>query len=255
MSSVRVQRASTVVVVTIDRPDRLNALDNACRAELLDALESGVRDPDVRAIVLTGRGRAFCTGQDVTATDELVDAGATVQQSYNPLVVTIRGTGKPVIAAINGPAVGAGMGVALSCDVAIMARSAYLSCAFGRVGLVPDTGTTAVLARQMGHVRAYEAATTGRRIGGEEALALGLVNEVVDDDAAVDRAVERARELAAGPALAFELTKQLLVAAVRRHELDVLELEAQSQGRAARTDDHREAIEAFARRFEASGRA
>jgi 2-(1,2-epoxy-1,2-dihydrophenyl)acetyl-CoA isomerase len=151
--------------------------------------------------------------------------------------------------------VGAGIGVALSCDVAVMARSAYLSCAFGRVGLVPDTGTTAVLARQMGHMRAYEAATTGRRIGGEEALALGLVNEVVDDAAVLDRAVERGHELAAGPALAFALTKQLLVAAVRRHELELLELEAQSQGRAARSDDHREAIEAFAGRYDGSRRA
>jgi 2-(1,2-epoxy-1,2-dihydrophenyl)acetyl-CoA isomerase len=255
MSSVRTERAARVLVVTIDRPDRLNALDDACRAELLAALEGGVRDPEVRAIVLTGSGRAFCTGQDVTASEELVDAGATVQQSYNPLVVTIRNTGKPVIAAINGPAVGAGMGLSLSCDVAIMGRSTYLSCAFGRVGLVPDTGTTVVLARQMGHVRAYEAATTGRRIGSDEALGLGLVTEVVDDDAVLARAVERGHELAAGPALAFELTKQLLVAAVRRHELELLELEAQSQGRAARTDAHREAIEAFTRRYEASTKA
>jgi 2-(1,2-epoxy-1,2-dihydrophenyl)acetyl-CoA isomerase len=254
MSSVRTECAAQVLVVTIDRPERLNALDDACRAELLAALERGVRDPQVRAIVLTGSGRAFCTGQDVTASAELVDAGATVQQSYNPLVVTIRNTGKPVIAAINGPAVGAGMGLSLSCDIAIMARSTYLSCAFGRVGLVPDTGTTVVLARQMGHVRAYEAATTGRRIGSDEALGLGLVTEVVDDDAVLARAVERGRELAAGPALAFELTKQLLVAAVRRHELELLELEAQSQGRAARTDEHREAIEAFTRRYEASSK-
>jgi 2-(1,2-epoxy-1,2-dihydrophenyl)acetyl-CoA isomerase len=254
MSSVHTQLAEQVLVVTIDRPERLNALDDACRAELLAALQRGVRDPDVRAVVLTGAGRAFCTGQDVTASDELVDAGATVQQTYNPLVVTIRNTGKPVIAAINGPAVGAGMGLALSCDVCVMGRSAYLSCAFGRVGLVPDTGITVVLARALGHVRAYEAATTGRRIGADEALALGLVTEVVGDEAVLARAIERGQELAAGPALAFELTKQLLVAAARRNELEVLELEAQSQGRAARTDEHREAIEAFIGRYEASAR-
>jgi 2-(1,2-epoxy-1,2-dihydrophenyl)acetyl-CoA isomerase len=248
VSTVTTAVEDRVLTITIDRPERLNALDEPTRRALHAALEAGHRDPGVGALVLTGAGRAFCTGQDVTAGEELVDAGATVAQTYNPLVVAIRSTPKPVLAAVNGPAVGAGLGLALTCDLSVMGESAYLSCAFSRVGLVPDTGTTVGLLRALGHARAYEAAVTARRIGAEEALAAGLVNEVVADDAVLARTQERGRELAAGPALAFGLTKELLVAAARTHELDVLELEARSQGRAADTEHSREAIAAFVAR-------
>jgi 2-(1,2-epoxy-1,2-dihydrophenyl)acetyl-CoA isomerase len=253
MSSIATAVEERVLTITIDRTERLNALDEPCRRELHAALEGGHRDTAVAAIVLTGAGRAFCTGQDVTAEHELVDAGATVAQTYNPLVVAIRSTPKPVLAAINGPAVGAGLGLALSCDLRVMGESAYFASVFSRVGLVPDTGTTVALLRALGHARAYEAAVTARRIGAGEALQTGLVNAVVADDDVLASTQARARELAGGPAEAFGLTKELLVAAARQHELDVLELEARSQGRAARTEESRAAIAAFNARAARAG--
>jgi 2-(1,2-epoxy-1,2-dihydrophenyl)acetyl-CoA isomerase len=252
MSSVLVHDDDAVRVVTVNRPDRLNALDDECRRGLLGALETAAADDDVAVVVLTGAGRAFCTGQDVTMSDELADAGATVRETYNPLAATLRRTDKPVIAAINGPAVGAGLGLALSCDLRVMGRNAYLACSFSRVALVPDTGTTVALLRQLGHARAFEVALSGRKIGADEAAATGLVNEVVDGDDVLGRALEIARELAAGPALAFGLTKQLLVAAARVDELELLAMEARAQGTAAASADHRNAVDAFLARGRAA---
>ncbi len=245
MSSLLIEQSGGVRRITLNRPDRLNALDLPMRRELLAALEDAGRDPDARAVLLTGAGRAFCTGQDVTAADELADAGATVRDSYNPLAVAIRESPKPFVAAINGPAVGAGLGLALCCDLRIIGAGAFLACSFSRVALVPDTGTTVALLRRIGHAWAFEAAVTGRRIDAREALALRLVNEVVDDGELAERAQAAAAALADGPALAIRLTKELLVAAAREDERAVLEREAHAQGRAAADDDHRDAVAAF----------
>jgi len=245
MSAVLVEDDGAVRVVTINRPDKLNSLDVQTRVALRDALESAAADDAVRVVVLTGSGRAFCTGQDVAALDELVDAGATVRDTYNPLARALRTMPKPAVAAINGPAVGAGLGLALCCDLRVMAQSAFLSCIFSQVALVPDTGTTAALLRALGHAHAYEAAVTGRRIGADEALAARLVNEVVDDEGLQARARELAHTLANGPALAYRLTKELFVAAAERGEGELLALEAEFQGRAADDPDHAAAIEAF----------
>ena len=174
-------------------PDSLNALDLPTRQALLDALRTADDDHDVRSIILTGSGRAFCSGQDLSAREELIDAGATVADTYNPLIRAITATDKPVIAAVNGLAVGAGLGLALACDEVVMAQSAFLSCAFVRVGLVPDSGITSRLVRSLGHARAFELARTARRIGADEALSLGLVNEVVADDQ-VETAAQKARD-------------------------------------------------------------
>jgi 2-(1,2-epoxy-1,2-dihydrophenyl)acetyl-CoA isomerase len=245
MAPVLVHEEDAVCVITLNRPERLNALDAPCRRALLEALTAAAAKDAVRVVVLTGAGRAFCTGQDVTAAEELQDAGATVRDTYNPLVVAIREMPKPVIAAVNGPAVGAGLGLALSCDLRLLADGAYLACSFSRVALVPDTGTTVVLLRQLGHALAFDAARTARRIEADEALGRGLVNEVVEGSALLERALELAAELAQGPALAYALTKQLLVTAADDDEYRVLELEANSQGLAAASEEHAAAIAAF----------
>lgn len=245
MNSVLVDDDCAVRIVTLNRPDRLNALDDQCRRALLSALTNAAADPNVRVILLTGAGRAFCTGQDVTASEELDDAGTTVRDTYNPLAATIRRLDKPVVAAINGPAVGAGLGLALSCDLRVMGSEAYLACSFSRVGLVPDTGTTVALLRQLGHARAFAVAAFGRKVGAEEAASAYLVNEVVDHADVRDRAVAMARDLASGPSLAFALTKELLVAAAHIDEFDLLELEARAQGVAAASSDHHDAVAAF----------
>jgi 2-(1,2-epoxy-1,2-dihydrophenyl)acetyl-CoA isomerase len=250
MSSVRTHRTDAVATITIDRPDRLNALDLPTRTALLEQLRAVAADDAIRAVVLTGAGRAFCSGQDLDAADELIDAGATVRDSYNPLPLAIRAMDKPVVAAINGLAVGAGLGLALACDVRVMSEKAFLACSFVRVGLVPDTGVTQALLTTVGHARAFELAATGRRITADEALALGLVNVIATPEALAEAAWARAAELAAGPALALALTKRLLVAAADRSPADVLALEADAQGVAGDGPEHSEGVAAFLARRE-----
>jgi 2-(1,2-epoxy-1,2-dihydrophenyl)acetyl-CoA isomerase len=245
MSNVVVHRDAAVATIELNRPEQLNALNAATRKSLAAALADAADDDSVRAVVLTGAGRAFCVGQDLAAAEELADAGRTVAETYNPLVRAITGMGKPVIAAVNGPAVGAGMGLALACDVVVMTAGASFSCAFGKMALVPDTGTSWFLARRIGHARAFAAAVTGRKIDAAEALALGLANEVVPDRELRSVAAATAAELAAGPALAFALTKQLLTAAAEQPLDVILEMEARGQGQAAASADHAERRAAF----------
>ena len=245
MSTVTITSSGSIATVTLQRPDSLNALDLPTRRALLDALINARDDAGVRAVVITGAGRAFCSGQDLEARDELIDAGATVADTYNPVIRAITEMDKPVIGAVNGLAVGAGMGLALACDEIVMARSAFLACAFGRVGLVPDSGVTSILVQRLGHARAFELARTGRRIGGEDAFALGLINEVVDDDALADSAAQRATQVAAGPVYALALTKRLINRARAEPPNTMLDLEAVAQGAAAATSEHAEGVAAF----------
>lgn len=245
MRTVALATNGPIARISLERPDSLNALDLPTRQALLDALRTAGRDRDVQSIILTGSGRAFCSGQDLSAREELIDAGATVADTYNPLIRAITGTDKPVIAAVNGLAVGAGMGLALACDEVVMAQSAFLSCAFVRVGLVPDSGITSRLVRSLGHVRAFELARTARRIGADEALSLGLVNEVVADEEIETAAQWRATELAAGPSFALALTKRLMVHTAAADPDDMLDLEARAQGAAAATEEHAEGVAAF----------
>lgn len=227
-----------VLTVTLNRPDRLNALDEPARHELTVALAGAAADETVRAVVLTGAGRAFCAGQDLAATHELVDTHDTVARTYNPLVTAVRTLPKPVVAAVNGAAVGAGMGLALACDLVLLAESATLSCAFGRMALVPDSGTAWFLTRRLGHQRAFALATSGRPVGAAEAVGLGLANEIVADGELAATAAKRAAELAGGPAKAFTLTKELLVCAADTGFEHMLAQEALAQGVAAAHPDH-----------------
>lgn len=244
MPEVTCVRDSSVLTVILDRPRSLNALTGSCRAELLAALDSAT-DPAVRAVVLTGAGRAFCVGQDLAATDELAQADVTVRDTYNPLVRALKELDKPVVAAVNGPAVGAGMGLALACDLRLMADTAYFACSFSKVGLVPDTGLSYELVRRLGHARAYELAVTGRAVGAVEAEQHGLVNRVVPGDSLAKEAAELAEQLARGPGLALALTKRLFTAAAHAGTGAMLEREALSQGVAAATAEHTEGVAAF----------
>ncbi|MFF0148424.1 short chain enoyl-CoA hydratase /enoyl-CoA hydratase [Amycolatopsis sulphurea] len=237
-------RTDAVLTITLDRPRSMNALTESCRRELLTALH-GAADPAVRAVVLTGAGRAFCVGQDLSATDELVRADVTVRDTYNPLVRALKELDKPVIAAVNGPAVGAGTGLALACDLRLMAETAYFACSFSKVGLVPDTGLSHELVRSLGHARAYELAATGRTIGAAEAAQWGLVNRVVPLEALAKEAGDLAGQLSRGPGLALALTKRLFTAAAHAGGDTMLEREALSQGVAAATAEHTEGVAAF----------
>lgn len=244
MSEVTTGRDGAILTITLNRPQRLNALDKACRAELLAALGDAA-DTAVRAVVLAGAGRAFCVGQDLSATEELAAADVTVLDTYNPLVRMIRELDKPVVAAVNGPAVGAGMGLALACDLRVMAEDAYLACPFSKVGLVPDTGLSHELVRQLGYARAFQVAAIARPITAVQALEWGLVTHIAPTEAVIGEAVELARQLAKGPGLALALTKRLLTAAAHNRLDTMLRREAFSQGIAAASAEHAAGSAAF----------
>jgi 2-(1,2-epoxy-1,2-dihydrophenyl)acetyl-CoA isomerase len=239
------RRDGAVITITLNRPDVLNAFNAAMHAALADALKEA-RDPEVRAVVVTGAGRGFCVGQDLTEFREAPgDIGERLRATYHPNVRAIRALEKPVIAAVNGPAAGAGLSFACSCDIRIAADSATFVPGFVGIGLVPDSGGTYFIARLLGPARAFEWMSSGRRLTAAEAHAWGLVSEVVEDEALVARAGALAAELAALPTRGIGMTKRLFDRAWSARLEDQLELEAQLQAAATQTEDFREGVAAF----------
>jgi len=243
--TVRVERDDHVATIVLARPDAMNAQTRASRRELIAALRVLSRDGGVRAVVLTGEGRAFCAGQDLKEAGALDDVATTVRETYTPIVELLTGMDKPVIAAINGAAAGAGMSFALACDLRVIADDAFLMMAFSNIGLVPDSGGSWFLPRMVGPARAFEIAASGRRVGAAEALSLGLVQRVVARERVVAEAQEWAMELAARPPLALAWTKRMMRQALTTDIGTALECEAQLQASAVATDDHREGVAAF----------
>jgi 2-(1,2-epoxy-1,2-dihydrophenyl)acetyl-CoA isomerase len=245
VGEILVANEGGVATVTLNRPEVYNALTSSLRRTLGDELDAIAADPSVRAVVLTGAGRAFCSGQDIRAFQESFDVRGVLETEYNPIVEQLAGMPQIVIAAVNGPAAGAGMGLALACDLLLMADDAFLSCAFSAIGLVPDSGTVSTLVRAVGYQRALEIALTARRVPADEARALGLVLETCPTDEVAARAAELAARIAAGPALAVALTKQLLRAAQTQTLSEALEAEIAAQETCIASDDFREGIGAF----------
>jgi len=242
---VLITRDGPVATLTLNRPDRYNALTTGLRGELRAALDELAGDDAVRAVVLTGAGRAFCSGQDLKEFGEVADVEQAIIDQYNPIIERLTTMEKPVIAAINGPCAGAGLGFALACDLRVMAAGAFLSCAFVSIGLVPDSGTSWFLARMVGYERALELALTGRRVGADEARALGLVLDVVPDAEIAAGAATLAGRLAAGPTPATGLTKTLLRESLDAPLTTLLAQEARLQVGALASADHREGVQAF----------
>lgn len=245
MAEVESSRDGAVLTLTLSRPDVLNAFDVAMHRALGAALREA-RDPGVRAVVITGAGRGFCVGQDVAVFEKPdLDIGALLRESYHPNVLALRALEKPVIAAVNGPAAGAGLSLACACDIRIAGESASFVPAFIGIGLVPDSGSSYFLSRLLGPARAFEWLTSNRKLSAAEALQWGLVSEVVPDDTLAARAAELARTLAAGPTRGIGMTKRLLEHAQSATLEDQLELEAQLQAAAAQTHDFAEGVAAF----------
>ena len=245
MAEVETARAGAVLTITLNRPDVLNAFNTAMHQALAGALKEARAD-DVRAVVITGAGRGFCVGQDLSEFgDEAGDIGGRLRGQYHPNITAIRGLEKPVIAAVNGPAAGAGLSFACACDLRLASDQATFVPAFVNVGLVPDSGGTFFVTRIVGQARAFEWLTSGRRLAAAEAHAWGLVSEVVDADALEDRAAAIATELAALPTRAIGMTKRLLDRAPAVTLEEQLEWEAQLQTAATRTADFREGVAAF----------
>ena len=245
MPEVEVARDDGVMTVTLNRPDVLNALNMDMLGQLRQALREA-RDSDVRAVVLTGAGRGFCVGQDLTEfRDEAGDIGALLRSHYHPTVLAVRRLEKPVLAAVNGPAAGAGLSLALACDLRIASDQATFVPAFVNVGLVPDSGGSYFAHHLLGYARALEWLGSGKRLTAAEAHAWGLVSEVVPAGELSSRAAARAAALAAMPTAAVGMTKRLLVHAATATLEEQLEREAQLQAAATRTADFAEGVAAF----------
>jgi 2-(1,2-epoxy-1,2-dihydrophenyl)acetyl-CoA isomerase len=244
MAEVEVTRDGAVQTITLNRPDVLNAFNRALHAALRDALKEA-RDPDVRAVVLTGAGRGFSAGQDLKEFGETPDVSDALRASYHPNVLAIRALEKPVIAAVNGVCAGAGLSLACVCDFRLAADNASFVPGFIGIGLVPDAGGTFFLNRLLGASRAFEWMTSNRRLTAAEAHAWGLVSEVVEADALVARAAELAAFYAALPTRGVGMTKRLFDHAGTATLEEQLEYEAQLQAAATQTEDFREGVAAF----------
>ena len=246
-----------VATVALNRPDKYNAINFQLHKDLAKALSLVKRDRSVRAVVLTGRGKGFCAGQDLgefavaRASDDFrVDEH--VRSTFNKTIMTIRELELPVVAAINGVAAGAGWSLALAADIRFASENATFTQAFAKIGLVPDTGSTWFLPELIGTSRALELAFTGDPIDAATAHAWGLVNRVVTADELQDATFEYAARLAAMPTLALGLTKRAVYRATTTTLPDALEYEAQLQQRAASTEDHVEGVMAFLEKRTAS---
>ena len=242
-----------VGIITLNRPDKLNAFTDKMHAELRAAFDALETDDAVRCLLLTGAGRAFCSGQDLSTRKAMLDAGtydggAGLEKNYNPLVLRIRRMQTPVICAVNGVAAGAGANLALACDIVFAAESAVFIQSFAKVGLVPDGGGTYHLPRLVGRARAMGLALTAEPLIAAKAEEWGLIWKSVADVDLMDTALQTATRLAAGPAKGLTLTKAAINASAGNDLETQLALEATSQREAGATDDYREGVTAFLER-------
>ena len=236
-----------VATITLDRPEALNSLEATLKRDLLRALRDAARDPAVRVVILTGAGRAFCAGQDLKERlqPDPTPLDVEVRERFNPLVQAIRSMDKPVVAAINGVAAGAGASLAFACDLRIAAETASFVLAFGRIGLVPDSGATWLLPRLIGLGRATELLLLPDPVGAADALRIGLVNRVVPDGELSAAAGAMAAALAAAAPRSLALTKRAIRRSLEATFEESLDYEASLQGIAGRTADHAEGLAAF----------
>jgi 2-(1,2-epoxy-1,2-dihydrophenyl)acetyl-CoA isomerase len=246
-----VERRGGVLLLTMNRPEALNALMPSMTDEMRRTVEDAVTDSDVRALVITGAGRAFSAGGDVknmaaqTGRRTPNDVRRRIREGTGPLIMAIATIEKPVVAAVNGLAYGGGFSIAMACDIVYAARSARFAQAFVKRGLVPDTGSTWFLPRLIGPWRARELMFTGEPVDAERANALGLVNRVCDDATVLDEAVALAEKLAAGPTMAIGMIKTLVSEGMRGDLRQAIDAEADAQGIAMESEDFREGVAAL----------
>jgi len=247
------EQSGAVGWLTLNRPDTLNAWTAALGSELRDLLAEEASDPSVRAVVITGAGRGFSSGADLKAGFDPADDGRPdirkeLQQIYHPAILGVRRLPKPVIAAVNGPAVGIGCSLALACDLVMAAESAFFSLAFVNIGLMPDGGATAFVPPAVGKARAFQMALLGERIPAPQALDWALVNWMHPDERLLDEASALAGRLAAGPTRSYASSKHALNRVLYPDLEAQLELEAELQHALGRTDDFLEGAAAFVQR-------
>ena len=246
--SVEYQLDGDVAIITLNRPDRFNAIEAGLAAGVVEAVNTAGRE--ARAVVLTGAGKAFCSGADLSQLIDGYDNGGPdlaglLNDVFHPMVLALVNSKVPTVAAINGVAAGAGLGVALGCDIRMMAESAFLTSAFTAIGLVPDSGTTWWLPHFVGVSKAVEMAMTNKRVSASQAHSLGLCAEVVPDTEVVVRAVDLAGTLADMVPDSLVSTRRLIREAARLSFEEALEAERVEQGRMGKTPEHREGVAAF----------
>ena len=248
--AVRIEKRDGYAIVTLNRPDRLNAFNEGQHLSLRAALAECAEDTACGAVILTGAGRGFCAGQDLADRDPTMlgdspDLGLTLETFYNPLVRRLRALEMPVICAVNGVAAGAGANIAFACDIVLAAKSAKFIQAFSKIGLIPDAGGTYWLTRHLGEARAKALAMTAHPLSAEDAAAWGLIWKAVDDERLMEEATALAEAFANGPARSYALTKQAIHAASTNSLDEQLDVERGLQREAGWSDDYKEGVAAF----------
>lgn len=236
-----------VAVITLNRPEKFNSFIREMSLELQDALRTAGNDPAVRAVLLTGSGKAFCAGQDLGEAIDPDGPGITriVEEHYNPIILLMRHLEKPVIAAVNGVAAGAGANIALAADIVVAGRSAAFIQAFSKIGLIPDSGGTFILPRLIGLQRAAALMFTGEKVTADEAVSMGMIYKAFEDSELTEQAMRLAVQLAKMPTRGLWLTKQLLNESATNGLEAQLKREGELQTLAGATNDHREGVKAF----------
>ncbi|MBA2611958.1 MAG: enoyl-CoA hydratase/isomerase family protein [Bacteroidetes bacterium] len=247
MSYILTEQKNNVLIITLNRPDKYNSFNREMALALIAELEKAEKDKTVRAIVLTGAGKAFCAGQDLA---EAIDPNGPgirriVEEHYNPIILMIRNIEKPIIAAVNGVAAGAGANIALACDIVLAGKSASFIQAFSKIGLIPDSGGTYTLPRLIGFNMASALMITGDKATAEEAFHYGMVYKVFDDNRLLEQAVVNAQHIAAMPTKAIGLTKRLLNQTYNNTLAQQLVAERDIQVEAANGYDYNEGVKAF----------
>ncbi len=242
--------ADAVATLTLNRPDKLNSFNDEMHAEVRDALEKVQADDSVRCLLLTGNGRGFCAGQDLSDRhmmpgDDARDRGSTLESNYNPLIRTLKRLDMPVVCAVNGVAAGAGANIALACDIVLAGRSVKFIQAFCKVGLIPDSGGTWTLPRLVGKARAMGLSMLGDAVTAEQAEQWGMIWKCVDDEALAEEATALARNLAQQPTTGLALMKKAINQSFSNTLDKHLDLERDYQQQAGQTDDYREGVSAF----------
>lgn len=245
--SIVLEKKGAVACITLNRPDKFNSFNRAMSLAMHQALDEAKKDDAIRAVLITGQGKAFCAGQDLGEAIDPEGPGIRriVAEHYNPIILRIRELEKPVIGAVNGIAAGAGANIALACDITLAARSAGFIQAFSKIGLIPDSGGTFILPRLIGWQRATALMMLGDKVSAEEAVAMGMIYKTCDDDKLAAAAMELANKLAGMPTRGLGLTKRLLNDSFSNNLEAQLQREVLVQAEAGETEDHREGVNAF----------
>lgn len=234
-----------VALITLNRPEKLNAYDRQMRADMADATKRAASDPEIRVAVITGEGRAFCAGADVSSMDEKYSIEEILNTEYSAFLTAIQTMPKPVIAAVNGPAAGIGMTTALTCDLRVMSENAYLMSAFANIGLVPDGGLSFLLTQQVGYARAYQLAIEAEKLDAARALEWGLVNRVTSPDDVLPNALDWAASLTERAPLALAQTKRAFRTASQAGLHNAMAFEAMAQRTLVASEDCAEGVRAL----------